>query len=100
MSRVRGVALPAGDRVTSRSTATAAPNFKPWVFKTTDFGTTWKSIASNLPENEPVYVIQEDLKNPNLLFLGTEFAIYYSINGGDAGRSSTRTCRPLPSTTS
>jgi photosystem II stability/assembly factor-like uncharacterized protein len=58
-------------------------NFKPWVFKTTDFGASWTNISNNLPDNEPVYVIQEDLKNPNLLFLGTEFAIYYSINGGE-----------------
>ena len=56
--------------------------FKPFIFKTTDFGKTWTSISSNLPDGGPVYVVREDLKNPNLLFAGTEFAIYYSIDGG------------------
>jgi photosystem II stability/assembly factor-like uncharacterized protein len=56
--------------------------FKPFVFKTTDYGKTWTNIASNLPDGGPVYVVREDLKNPNLLFAGTEFAIYYSIDGG------------------
>jgi photosystem II stability/assembly factor-like uncharacterized protein len=57
-------------------------NFKPYVFKTTDFGKTWTSISSNLPEMGPVYVVKEDLKNPNLLFVGTEFAVFYSLDGG------------------
>ena len=56
--------------------------FKPFVFKTTDYGKTWTSISANLPDGGPVYVVKEDLKNPNLLFAGTEFAMYYSIDGG------------------
>ena len=59
-------------------------NFEPWVFKTTDYGRTWKNISSNLPRHHPVYVLHEDPKNPNLLFVGTEFAIFYSINGGES----------------
>ncbi len=47
-------------------------NFKPCIFKTTDYGKTWTKITTNLPANEPVYVVKEDLKNPNLLFAGTE----------------------------
>jgi photosystem II stability/assembly factor-like uncharacterized protein len=57
-------------------------NFKPYVFKTTDYGATWTSITSNLPQRDPVYVIKEDLKNPSLLFVGTEFGAYASIDGG------------------
>ena len=57
-------------------------DFKPYVFKTTDYGKTWASIAGNLPENGPVYVIREDPKNKNLLFLGTEFAVFFSADGG------------------
>ena len=41
-----------------------AANFKPYVFKTTDYGKTWTSIASNLPEMGPVYVVKEDLEEP------------------------------------
>lgn len=58
-------------------------DFKPWVFKTTDYGESWINITSNLPASQPVYVIKEDLKNPNLLFVGTEFAVFFTINGGN-----------------
>ena len=54
---------------------------KPYVYKTTDFGETWTAIASNLPEGN-VNVIREDPKNRNLLYLGTEYAFYVSLNGG------------------
>ena len=57
-------------------------NFTPWVFKTADFGQTWTSISSNLPEGQVAYVIREDHKNKNLLFLGTEFGAFVSTNGG------------------
>lgn len=57
--------------------------FAPFVFKTTDFGQTWTNITSNLPEDGPVYVIREDLKNKNLLFVGTEFAVFFSKDGGN-----------------
>jgi len=56
--------------------------FKPYVLKTTDYGQTWENIAGNLPDGGPVYVIREDLKNKNLLFVGTEFAVFYSLDGG------------------
>jgi len=56
-------------------------DFRPFLFKTADYGQTWSSIAATLP-NEPVNVVREDWKNPNLLFVGTEFAVYVSIDGG------------------
>jgi hypothetical protein len=56
--------------------------YKPWVFKTTDYGKTWTSISSTLPDGHPIYVVKEDLKNPNLLFAGSEMAAFYSLNGG------------------
>jgi photosystem II stability/assembly factor-like uncharacterized protein len=54
---------------------------KPYVFKTTDFGATWTPLAANLPDGN-VNVIREDPRNPNLLYLGTEYALYISVNGG------------------
>jgi photosystem II stability/assembly factor-like uncharacterized protein len=54
---------------------------KPYVFKTTDFGQTWSSRSANLPSGN-VNVIREDPKNRNLLYLGTEYAFYISLNGG------------------
>lgn len=56
-------------------------DMKPYIFKTTDLGKTWTAITT--PEIEGhVFVIREDLKNPELLFAGTEFGLYISTNGG------------------
>ena len=57
-------------------------DFKPYLLKSTDRGTSWTSIASNLPERGSVYCIAEDHENPNLLFAGTEFGAFVSIDGG------------------
>jgi photosystem II stability/assembly factor-like uncharacterized protein len=56
-------------------------DFKPFVWKTADYGATWTSIAANLP-NEPVNVIREDPENPGLLFVGTDFGVHASLDGG------------------
>jgi len=58
-------------------------DFTPYVLKSTDKGKSWKSISNNLPKNGSVHTIQQDFKNPNLLFVGTEFGIYFSVDGGD-----------------
>ena len=57
-------------------------NFKPYVFKSADFGKTWASIASDLPGDGPVHVITEHHRNRNLLFVGTEFGVFFSVDGG------------------
>jgi photosystem II stability/assembly factor-like uncharacterized protein len=57
-------------------------DFKPYLLKSTDAGKTWKSIAGDLPENGPVLAFAEDTVNANLLFAGTEFGAYFSIDGG------------------
>lgn len=57
-------------------------DFKPYLLKTTDAGRTWTSLSSNLPKNGPVWAIAEDHVNPNLLFVGTEFGLFFSIDGG------------------
>ncbi len=57
-------------------------DFKPYVLKSEDKGRTWHSIAGNLPVNEPVWTIAEDFVNPNLLFIGTEFGAYFTVDGG------------------
>jgi hypothetical protein len=56
-------------------------DFRPFVYKTTDYGQTWTSIAANLPPG-PINVIREHHENPNLLFVGTEFQVFASIDGG------------------
>lgn len=58
-------------------------DFKPYVLKSTDKGKTWVSITSNLPENEPVWTLEEDHEDPDILFCGTEFGLYFTVNGGE-----------------
>ncbi|HAR36357.1 MAG TPA: hypothetical protein DCR87_05540 [Acidobacteria bacterium] len=57
-------------------------DYQPYIYKTTDAGRTWKAIRSNLPGFGWVHVIREHPRNKNLLFVGTEFGIYYSYNSG------------------
>lgn len=58
--------------------------FRPFVFRTEDGGRTWESITSNLPDGHCVYVIREDRKNPNLLFVGTEFGVFVTVDSGSS----------------
>ena len=56
-------------------------DMKPYAYKTTDFGVTWTNIIT---DDVPVFArsIQEDFKNQNLLFLGTEMGLYVTLDGG------------------
>jgi hypothetical protein len=56
-------------------------DMKVYVYKTTDFGKTWKSLASDAIKGY-AYVIREDRVNRDLLFVGTEFGLFVSIDGG------------------
>ena len=57
-------------------------DFAPYLLKSTDAGKSWTSIVSDLPTNEPVLALAEDHKDPNLLFVGTEFGLYVTLDGG------------------
>ncbi|MFT6319711.1 MAG: photosystem II stability/assembly factor-like uncharacterized protein [Granulosicoccus sp.] len=52
-----------------------------YIFKTTDLGRTWKSLATETLEGY-AHVLREDLKSENLLFLGMERGFYISVDGG------------------
>lgn len=56
-------------------------DYATYVYKTTDYGKSWLSIKGNLPFGW-IHVIREDIKNKNLLFVGSEFGIYASLDGG------------------
>jgi photosystem II stability/assembly factor-like uncharacterized protein len=56
-------------------------DFRPFIYRTDDFGATWTSLAANLP-HEPINVVWEDRKNPDLLFVGNDTGIFVSIDGG------------------
>jgi len=62
-------------------------DFQPYVYRTGDFGRTWENITNNLPEGHCVHVIREDLKNKNLLFVGTESGVFASVTGGRVWRA-------------
>ncbi|HTU89473.1 MAG TPA: PDZ domain-containing protein, partial [Gemmataceae bacterium] len=54
---------------------------KPYVYVTEDFGQTWKSLHGNLPIGS-TRVLREDIENQNVLYLGTEFGVWVSIDRG------------------
>lgn len=68
-------------------------DFSAYLFETTDYGHSWRSIVSDLPANVPVNVVRADRVNPDLLFVGTETGVHVSI---DRGRRWTRLMRGLP----
>jgi photosystem II stability/assembly factor-like uncharacterized protein len=57
-------------------------DFKPYLLKSTDAGKAWSSIAGDLPDKGPVLAFVEDPVNPKLLFAGTEFGAFFTIDGG------------------
>ena len=57
-------------------------DFKPYVYMTEDFGGTWKNISANIPVGSTVSVVRESLRNPDLLFAGTERGAYFSVDRG------------------
>jgi photosystem II stability/assembly factor-like uncharacterized protein len=57
-------------------------DFKPYLLRSTDSAKTWASIAGDLPDNGPVLAFAEDPVNRNLLFVGTEFGAYFTLDGG------------------
>ena len=57
-------------------------DYKPYVYKTTDQGRSWRAITGDLPDWGSAHTIVEDHVDPNLLFVGTEFGLFYTQNGG------------------
>ena len=57
-------------------------DFNAYAFVTQDFGATWKSISSGLPAGEVVRTLTEDLKNPDVLYIGTETGLFVSTDAG------------------
>ena len=92
-SNVKGV--PAGSPVSALETSHRSENvvyaafdrhmlddMRPHLFKTSDMGKTWTSINQGLPANAFIWVIREDLKNPDVLYLGTEVGPFLSLDAG------------------
>jgi hypothetical protein len=57
-------------------------DFRPWVWRSDDRGRTWTNITSNLPVRSGAWSVAQDHVNPDLLFAGLEFGVYFSVDGG------------------
>ncbi len=57
-------------------------DFKPYLYKSTNRGQTWKSLTKTIPDNHLVWRLVQDHVSPNLLFIGTEFGLFFSVDGG------------------
>ncbi len=57
-------------------------DFTPYIFFTEDWGTTWKSITNGIPNDHFVRVVREDPNREGLLYAGTEFGMYISLDNG------------------
>jgi len=58
-------------------------DYNPYIYKSKNKGFTWQKLTNNLPDNTILWRIVQDHKNKNLLFLGTEFGVYFTNSGGD-----------------
>ena len=58
-------------------------DWSPYIYKTNDYGETWKLITNGIPSDFPVRVVREDPNKKGLLYAGTEFGIFISRNGGE-----------------
>lgn len=58
-------------------------DFTPYVLRSTDRGRTWSSIRGDIPDRYVTWSIVEDHENPDLLFIGTEFALFVTVDGGE-----------------
>ena len=85
----RGTAYVAGHgyRVSNRT---------PYLYKTTDFGKTWRKIIQGIRENDFARVIREDPVRPGLLYAGTETGVYVSFNDGELWQSLQRNLPVVP----
>jgi len=57
-------------------------DFKPYLMKSTNRGASWSSISADLPERGSVYAVVQDHVDPDLLFAGTEFGVFFTTDGG------------------
>ncbi len=57
-------------------------DFRPYIYRTRDAGTTWELITAGLPEDDFVRVVREDQRRPGLLYAGTERGAYVSLDAG------------------
>jgi photosystem II stability/assembly factor-like uncharacterized protein len=71
------------DTVFAIANAHQTGDFSPYLFVSHDRGQSWQAITGDLPKNHLIWAIEQDHVNPALLFIATEFGLYFTPNGGD-----------------
>ncbi|MGH7528767.1 MAG: WD40/YVTN/BNR-like repeat-containing protein, partial [Gemmatimonadales bacterium] len=62
-------------------------DFRPYIFKTTDYGRSWRRITAGIPDNHFIRVVREDPVRRGLLYAGGEFGVYVSFDDGGTWQS-------------
>ena len=57
-------------------------DYHPYVYKTTDYGAHWTALRTGLPDDQYVFVVRQDPREPRVLFAGTRSTVYVSLDGG------------------
>jgi photosystem II stability/assembly factor-like uncharacterized protein len=57
-------------------------DYHPYLYKTSDYGAHWTTLTNGLPDDQYVFVVREDPRQPRLLFAGTRSTVYVSLDGG------------------
>ncbi len=70
-------------------------DFAPYLYKTTDYGVTWKKIVAGIPATEFTRAIREDLVRPGMLYAATERSMYVSYDAGEHWQSLKRNLPPV-----
>ena len=71
-------------------------DLKPYIYRTTDFGASWKLITSGIPATEFVRVVREDPVRRGLLYAGTERGVWVSLDNGDSWQTLRRNLPIVP----
>lgn len=73
-------------------------DFRPYVFRTDDYGASWTLATNGIPDDYPVRTVREDPKRDGILFAGTEFGVFVSLDAGDSWQSFQRNLPVTPIT--
>ena len=71
-------------------------DFAPYLVRSDDYGRSWELITDGLPEDQQIWRIVQDHENPDLLFVGAEFGVYFTIDGGETWTQLSAGIPPIP----
>lgn len=58
-------------------------DFRPWLYRSDDFGRSWRRIVDGLPGDQPLNALAQHPRRADLLFVGNEVGVYFSVDGGE-----------------